>query len=542
MEEESNFWAPGTVRLAHATGSAAELILHPVPTSDPDDPLNWSTTRKTINFGLVSFFVLWTFVQLDIGFAAWGPMQEELGLTVDEMNKGVGINYGGLAIGCILFLPFVHKYGRRPLYLFSSALQLASVVWQAEVNTFGDLMGSNLISGLGGAISEAIVQITIADVFFVHQHGTMNGWFLLVTSIGTFLGPVASGYVIESQGWRWTWWWCVIFMTVNLFLVVFLFEESKYVPGSTSHNPTHGPLEQLREASMAGHFDHDTRALEKLEHNGSLGQSHLGSLRSATDSAIPRHTYRRRLRLVTPSTGSISHHFYQPIIVLFSFPAVTYAALTYGIVLASFAIITSVQAIYLIEPPYNFGADGIGLMNIAPFVGACAGFLLVSFVSDKSIFWLSKRNEGIYEPEMRLWLALMSTVLLPGAVLMFGIGLARGVQWAVLAVALGLFGFNLVIVSDVALSYVMDSYHEIIGDALVGIVFVRNVVSVLALFALTPWIDDMGVQDVHILTAAVCFAVLLLPVPLLVWGKRARIATAKRYERMLMRQPTHRTL
>jgi hypothetical protein len=44
-----------------------QLVLFPIPSSDPNDPLNWSTARKILNFTLVSFFVLWTFVQLDIG-------------------------------------------------------------------------------------------------------------------------------------------------------------------------------------------------------------------------------------------------------------------------------------------------------------------------------------------------------------------------------------------------------------------------------------------------------------------------------------------
>lgn len=83
---------------------------------------------------------------------------------------------------------------------------------------------------------------------------------------------------------------------------------------------------------------------------------------------------------------------------------------------------------------------------------------------------------------------------------------------------------------------------QIIGDALVGIVFMRNALSVVVLFGLTPWVDAMGVLNVHVLTAAVCFAVLLIPIPLLLWGKKARLSTAKRYKEMAMKQPTHRTV
>ncbi|ORY02841.1 major facilitator superfamily domain-containing protein [Clohesyomyces aquaticus] len=533
-EESDTFWAPGTVRLEHVHRSNTELVLHPVPTDDPDDPLNWGTARKTVNFGLVCFYVLWTFVQLDIGFTAWGPLQQELGLSVDQLNSGAAVNYAGLAVGCVLFIPFVHKYGRRPLYLSSSAVQLASVVWQGKANTFGDLLGSNIVSGLGGAISETVVQITIADVFFVHQHGTMNGWYLMFTSAGAFLGPVASGFVVESQGWRWMWWWCVIFMAVNLVLVAFLFEESKYIPVVNGRR-----VPQLSGTNTAGIDDELPKFAKNADKNE---RASLERTTSTITTAAKRKTYRERLALVTPSGGSITHHFSQPLVVMAFFPAVAYTALTYGIALASFAIMTSVQAVYLLQPPYKFGAVGVGLMNIAPFIGACLGFFVGGHISDKSIIWLSKRNRGVYEPEMRMWLAFIATLLLPAGILVFGLGLARGAHWPILALGFGIFGFGFVIATDISLTYTTDCYQEVIGDALVGVVFVRNVFSVIVLFALTPWINRMGVQNVHILTATIVLAVLLLPAPLLVWGKKIRIATAKRYRDMAMRQPTHRTL
>lgn len=63
-------------------------------------------------------------------------------------------------------------------------------------------------------------------------------------------------------------------------------------------------------------------------------------------------------------------------------------------------------------------------MNIAPFIGAVLGFPFGGLLSDKSILWLSKRNGGIYEPEMELWLALPIAIISPAGILMFGLGLA----------------------------------------------------------------------------------------------------------------------
>jgi MFS family permease len=399
--------------LGHQPGG--QLILYPTPSADPNDPLNWSKIRKGLNFTLVCFFVLWTFVQLDIGFTAWGPIQAELNFSIDLLNAASAVNYAALAIGCLLFIPLVHKYGRRPLYLLSSALQFAACVWQAKTYTTGDLIGSNLISGLGGAISETIVQITIADMFFVHQHATMNAWYILFQSTGAFLGPVASGYVVLSQGWRWMWWWCVIFFGANFVFVVFFFEESKYIPVVNGQEIS--PSSQSK--AINAHQDSHCEAFADTKRADEISRT-----RSAVGAEFKPQSYRQRLALITKTDETIVHHFYQPIVVLFSFPAVAYTALTLGCTLSWFAIMASVQATYMIEPPYNFDAIGIGLMNVPPFIGSFLGFFFGGYLNDRSIIWLSKRNGGVYEPEMRLWLALPQAVITPAGILMFGLGLA----------------------------------------------------------------------------------------------------------------------
>lgn len=77
---------------------------------------------------------------------------------------------------------------------------------------------------------------------------------------------------------------------------------------------------------------------------------------------------------------------------------------------------------------------------------------------------------------------------------------------------------------------------------MIGIVFMRNVFSVIILFTLSPWTKAMGIQNVALITAAFCFLVLLMPIPLIIWGKRMRVYTAKKYQQMAMRQPAHRSL
>lgn len=75
---------------------------------------------------------------------------------------------------------------------------------------------------------------------------------------------------------------------------------------------------------------------------------------------------------------------------------------------------------------------------------------------------------------------------------------------------------------------------------MVGIIFMRNVFAVVILFALTPWITAMGLLNVHIIVAAIMFAVQLLAVAFLIWGKRFRVSVAKRYLERAQRQTSKR--
>jgi hypothetical protein len=44
----------------------------------------------------------------------------------------------------------------------------------------------------------------------------------------------------------------------------------------------------------------------------------------------------------------------------------------------------------------------------------------------------------------------------------------------------------------------------------------RNIFSVIVLFVLTPWVEGMGMHDLHILVAVIAFVILLIPIPLLI--------------------------
>ncbi|KAK0813944.1 hypothetical protein LTR75_004399 [Friedmanniomyces endolithicus] len=519
---------PGTVALEDLQRN--EIILQPTPSDDPEQPLNWSVGRKTVNYVIVCFYALITFTLLDIGTVVWGPLNEELGISYNDMNNSFAANVAGLAIGCIFMVPLAVKFGRRPVYIASTAIQLAACIWSARTYTTGDLIGSNVVSGVGGAISESIVQMTIADLFFVHQRARMNSAYLVMVYTGTFLAPVAAGYCAKAQGWRWIWWWTLIFIAVSLVITIVAYEETKYTPRTDS----------MRTRSHDSYDQHDLPT--KIDENSktplepTTAQTHDTSFASAS----PKRSWKRRYALITRTPGGSRPflHLVWDTVTLVRFPAVAYTALMWGATLMWFSVVLTTMSTYFTPPPYNFSPIGIGLMNLPPFIGTLLG-LVVSSSNDWIILKLSKRNRGIFEPEMRLWLALLGAIITPAGVLLFGLSMTNGMPWIIPCIGNAMFGFGSAVNGGASLTYLQDCYAEVIGDALVSVTFVRNGLAAVVVFALTPWINSLGLYNTFVCASVLAWAVYLLTLPMLIWGRKWRVLTAASYRQHLARSGKH---
>jgi MFS family permease len=392
-------------------------------------------------------------------------MNEELGFSYELLNDSYAAGVAALAIGSPLLIPFALKFGRRPIYLVSTAAQLAFAIWSAKIMTTGDLIAVNTLNCFFGALAEVIVQMTVADVFFVHQRGRLNSLYCWVMSIGTTLAPLAAGYIARDHGWRWIWWWMTISFAVMLPIYIFAFEESKYdkiiddtnsidLPDSLAANPK----DDIEDAPATGAKSAEaTIKSEKERHADDV----------EIDHSIPLKTYVQRLAPWSSSPGSLLQffrHSYQPLLIFATIPAVFYMCLVYSIINATTTVNITLFSQYMYGPPYNFNPAQVGLMSLPGFIGSTIGLLVCGPLSDWLILFLSKRNNGIYEPEMRLWVIAAFIPFVPAGIFMFGFGLANGSSWQVVAVGSGIQAFALAPASSIALTYLTDSYEEVISS------------------------------------------------------------------------------
>lgn len=400
-----------------------------------------------------------------------------------------------------------------------------TAIWQALVRDYPSMVGSQVVSGLSGAVCDVIVQMTVADIFFLHERGTMNAAFFLFFSSGATFGPILAGVIADQKAWPWVYWSISILTGVLLLAFIFGYEETKYAAA------IEGVPSSAQEAAAAatGKSDLDAEAaqFETIHH----GRQAVGSPR-ILNLSIPHKTYRQRLALATVTPGSLAdflRHTYQPLIILCSFPAVAFTALQYGGMLSWFSVVVNTQSELFSSPPYNFNPTQIGLLSLAPFIGYALAAVWSGLMSDWSVKKLAKRNGGVYEPEMRLYLCIGPIICMPAGIWIYGYTTARGDSWIIPCVGTAFFAFGCSSICTLSLSYVIDCYREVVGDALVGVTFFRNAASAGIVFAITPWIESIGFTNTITSVGCLALAILLTTVPIIIWGKKWRTQSAEKY-------------
>ncbi|GME31400.1 MFS transporter [Neofusicoccum parvum] len=537
---------PGTTRIEDSVGDA--VYLRPSPTSDPNDPLNWSKGRKAMQMALLSFYTIFVFATLTVGVPLWADINMELGVSFDNLTNGFATNLAALSIGCWMFVPVALRYGRRPVYIFTALILFGVSCWTASMKSTGEYFVTQFLSGIAGAVNETLYQVTVSDLFFIHQRGSMNGIYLVCVTVGVrnYLAPVAAGYVGVSQGWRWAYWWTAIFTGAISLLMAFFLEETRYIPlieGVAVRNEDTVELSEtlgdMKPDAKIDPVSMDKNTLEKTE-TAKTQRRRLVPI----DHSIPMNSYWKRHRLISAKTDhshNILRHYWQPFVVLFTFPAIAFTAFQYGIAISCLSILATTQSLLYVQPPYLFSSVGVGNMNLPPAIGSILGAFFGGFLVDKCILFFAKRKGGIYDPEMRLYLYFIPGLMIPFGILLYGLTIAKGMPWISNAMGAAFIGFGVGGVGDITLTYAQDSYMDIVGDAFVAVAMIRNLLAMALVFALPPWLKNMGTYDMFTLLGCLTLTLSLTAVPMLIWGRTWRKGCADKYRYYAARQYSPRS-
>jgi MFS family permease len=546
MDRDSEDYIPGTEHafldlksdLKAADGSElkrdGDIILIPQPSNSPNDPLNWGSARKYWHMLVVCFITALTAATSNDAGAAQNNMNQYLGIPWSVFNTGSGVLFIGIGYWTLLQSPTAFLYGRRIGYIVCMFMGLIGSLWFGYVKTGSDAIWSQLFVGISESVAEAQVQLSLMDVFFQHRASFAISLYVMCTSIGTYLGPLIAGYVSDNVGSEWVGKLGAITSASAIVVVYFGLEETYFDRKSYLSSTCEGVStsdgftvsdSKLLEASV-------TQEVSEAEISSTFTRPKPQHVEIVPE---PKKNYWARIKLITRASnlkGSGIKQYVKRLFLtlrVFCFPAVLYSGLQWGGQDAWLTFYISAEEDNWSEAPYNYGDPGVSIMNIPTLIGALIGCFYGGYISDKIVYYLSKRNNGIQEAEFRLWAMLPTAVISPLGMFLFGAGTQQDWFWFPSYFGLVLIGFGWGCCGDLSMSYLIDAYPNMVLEGMVGVSVINNTLGMIFSFVCNSWMNSMSIQNVFISVGVLDFVFIMTTIPMLIWGKKFRRLTRNLY-------------
>lgn len=314
----------------------------------------------------------------------------------------------------------------------------------------------------------------IADLFIPQERGRATAIFACGPLFGPVVGPVVGGFIAQRAGWRWGYW--VLLMATGAITVL-----SQILNRETYARV----LMMSKTAEMA----------KKLDRPGLRSCYEVKATRK-TKMAIVKHGIVRPLRML----------FLSPVVAVFS----AYMALVYGLL---YLLLTTITSVY--ETTYGWDPEISGLAFLGIGIGFFCGLAVTGATSDKVIIALTKKNGGVYEPEMRLPFMTVFAFFIPISFFWYGWATDKAVHWIVPILGLVPFGVGMIGIFISIQTYLIDAFSMYSASAVAALTVSRSLLGALLPLAGPKLYESLGLGWGNSLLGFI--AVTMVPAPYYLW-------------------------
>jgi MFS family permease len=197
--------------------------------NDPRNPRNFPIFGKWF----ITIFVAVATLGVTFDSSAYtggiGKIIQQFGVSQEVATLGVSLFVLGFAIGPLLWAPLSELYGRQIVFiatygaltvLCAGAAGSQNIQTLITLRAFAGAFGSSPLTNAGGVI---------ADLFAAEQRGLATAFFAAAPFLGPTLGPIAGGFLGETEGWRWIIGLMAIFTGIMWILCILMVPET-YAP------------------------------------------------------------------------------------------------------------------------------------------------------------------------------------------------------------------------------------------------------------------------------------------------------------------------
>jgi MFS family permease len=289
---------------------------------------------------------------------------------------------------------------------------------------------------------------TISDMYEPSERAGIFGWYLLGPLLGPTLGPLLGGIIIQHLEWPWLFWMLAI-SCVLINITSFLFLKETYVPVLLAKRK---------------------KELEKTEGGNYYYEGEDG--RPLSTKMI--EAWKRPLKIL----------FTQPIVITMA----SYQALIFA---TTYSLYTQFQSIY--GDGYGFNSLQVGFVYLGPGLGFLAAVWFIVPKIDTVYKYLTEKHGGEAQPEYRLPIANIGSVLIPTTMFAFAWLIEYHVHWFASVVATFFYGIGQVCVFNAVQNYYIDSFEKYAASAIAAGALFRSIIGGVVPLLTPTIIDNVGV-------------------------------------------------
>ncbi|KAM0328719.1 hypothetical protein ACHAQA_005132 [Verticillium albo-atrum] len=506
----------GASDLKFASGKHSNLVLVPQPSNDPNDPLNWSKARKGVIFAIIlmgtAFLCVIPAPMLNAGIVeVAGDLQRSF-TEIAQLN-----GYMLLAIGAVS--PFVsaiaRKYGKRPVFVVSSIVGLAGCLTGQSAKSYNTLVAGRMLQGLGASAYESLCTAVVADLYFVHERGLYVALVIFFLSSLSNAVSILAGLITTNLGWRFNFYILLPFVALQTILVIL------FVPETTYNRSAVYNIDRVASDTALPCEGGDS--LEKGPQNSHDEMG--GQDTTVEDAATPKPlTFVQQLSLYrgTPFTEKSLLAMVAASFAIMANVIASYNILISGLIMAWFVAMSVLAGVMFAGPPWLFSAAAVGFVSAGPLIGGALATVLLVWASDSSMRWMTRRNNGVFEPEFRLPLAVIGGIFSVAGLTGFGHAIQDQRSIYAIATIWGVTLFGMSICSSITMMYAVDSHPAHSVEIFVMNITFKNFFFYGLTTFIVDWYLQKGPAQVFDVISGISAFLILLTIPMYIFGKRYR--------------------
>lgn len=366
-----------------------------------------------------------------------------------------------IATGCAgpFASAFGRKYGKRPVYIFSSIVGTIGGIVSEVASGYDMLLVGRILHGISVAAYESLAIASIGDIFFVHERAVRVGLMMfLLTAISNGVSIVA-GVITANLSWHYNFHILTPFAALQTILVIFYCPETMYRRNAIYDIDTTGSGDNLQklakiEASAAQH-------VEKAEDAADLENSVTHATQSSFEPIPAKKTYFQELAIYNGVfvEDSIIKMVLSSLAIIFNISAF-YQIVSTGMIIVWYVAIAILSGVIFASPPYLLDSAKIGYISVGPLIGGFLGSLFPSIISWPFIKFMTRKNKGIFEPEFCLPLVIVGGVIAIAGLVGWGFAIQSFQTVYLVSFTWGVVLFGMSWLATFSTQWALDSFRQ----------------------------------------------------------------------------------